>query len=267
MYCPGGEATRRRSATRLSRWPPMSAHASPPTVSVLVCAYTERRWPHLTQAIDSLRSQRRRPDEIVLVVDHDSSLLARADEAFPDVKVVPNVEPQGLSGSRNTGVHQSRGDIFVFLDDDAVADVEWLSWLIEPFDDPLVLGTGGFSSPVWEAPRPQWFPSEFLWTVGASWTGLPEQRARVRNPMGGTMAFRREAFVRVGGFSHGVGRIGHTHAGCEETEWAIRVQQAMPDPTFCTSRRRASSTTLRPTARRGATSCPGAGAKDGRRQS
>jgi len=245
----------------------MSAHASPPTVSVLVCAYTERRWPHLTQAIDSLRSQRRRPDEIVLVVDHDSSLLARADEAFPDVKVVPNVEPQGLSGSRNTGVHQSRGDIFVFLDDDAVTDVEWLSWLIEPFDDPLVLGTGGFSSPVWEAPRPQWFPSEFLWTVGASWTGLPEQRARVRNPMGGTMAFRREAFVRVGGFSHGVGRIGHTHAGCEETEWAIRVQQAMPDPTFCTSRRRASSTTLRPTARRGATSCPGAGAKDGRRQS
>ncbi len=120
----------------------MPALAPPLTVSVLICAYTERRWPLLSAAIDSLRSQRRRPDETVLVIDHNASLLARAAEPFPDVQVVRNVEAQGLSGSRNTGVHHSRGDVFVFLDDDAVADVDWLSSLIEPFDDPLVLGTG-----------------------------------------------------------------------------------------------------------------------------
>jgi GT2 family glycosyltransferase len=46
--------------------------------------------------------------------------------------------------------------------------------------------------------------------------------------MGSNMSFRREVLARVGGFSDGLGRIGSTPLGCEETELCIRVRQQMP---------------------------------------
>ena len=42
------------------------------------------------------------------------------------------------------------------------------------------------------------------------------------------MAFRRAAVERVGGFIPGIGRVGVTPLGCEETELAIRLRQDDP---------------------------------------
>ncbi|HWI75323.1 MAG TPA: hypothetical protein VNT55_25405, partial [Baekduia sp.] len=47
-----------------------------------------------------------------------------------------------------------------------------------------------------------------------------------RNPIGANMAFRRAACADAGGFSHGIGRVGKTPLGCEETELSIRVRAA-----------------------------------------
>ena len=47
-------------------------------VSAVVCAYTLDRWPDLVAAIDSARAQEPPPAEVVLVVDHNPELLARA---------------------------------------------------------------------------------------------------------------------------------------------------------------------------------------------
>jgi hypothetical protein len=43
------------------------------------------------------------------------------------------------------------------------------------------------------------------------------------------MAFRREAFELAGGFTDGLGRVGRTPLGCEETEFAIRLHRLAPD--------------------------------------
>ena len=40
--------------------------------------------------------------------------------------------------------------------------------------------------------RPRWFPPEFDWVVGCSYTGLPETVAPVRNLIGAAMSFRRQ---------------------------------------------------------------------------
>src|SRR4029453_16604472 len=45
----------------------------------------------------------------------------------------------------------------------------------------------------------------------------------IRNFMGANMSFRRDALVDVGGFSTGLGRVGSTPLGCEETELCIRL--------------------------------------------
>jgi len=198
-------------------------------VSIIVCAYTERRWADLLAAHASLAAQTRRPDQVVLVVDHNDALLRRARTALPEVTVTANAGAPGLSGARNTGVEVATGEVLLFLDDDAVADSSWVQRMLEPFADPDVLGVGGWADPRWERPgRPAWFPEPFLWVVGCSYEGLPTSTADVRNPLGCAMGFRRSAFDLVGGFSGLVGRIGGRPVGCEETEFAIRVLRAKP---------------------------------------
>ena len=48
-----------------------------PSLSVVVCCYTEERWGALQSALDSLRAQQHPVDEIAIVVDHNDLLLER----------------------------------------------------------------------------------------------------------------------------------------------------------------------------------------------
>jgi GT2 family glycosyltransferase len=198
------------------------------SLTVIVCAYTLDRWADLSAALESLRRQTRRPDQLVLVVDGDDELLARAVPAFPDVLCLANAGPRGLSGARNTGVAAATGDVVAFLDDDAAADPDWAELLLAGYADPAVIGVCGHVAPAFRAPRPAWFPDEFLWVLGCSYTGLPTERADVRNPIGANMSFRRDAFATAGGFDTAIGRLGADAAGCEETEFSIRARAALP---------------------------------------
>ena len=201
---------------------------SPRTVTVVICAYTEHRWDSLLNAIASLRVQRRLPDQILVVIDHNHGLLQRARSSFSsDIELVASVDEQGLSGARNTGVRLARGDVVAFLDDDAEADPGWLEELLERYR-PDVAGTGGVAVPVWPGRgRPRWFPLEFDWVVGCSYLGLPNRVTPQRNLIGAAMSFRRSVFDMVGSFDTAMGRVGSFPLGCEETEFAIRLRQVL----------------------------------------
>jgi GT2 family glycosyltransferase len=193
--------------------------------SVIICAYTTERWVQIVEAVTSVERQ---PlvDELVLVVDHNSELFERCREAWPEHRVVSNQLGRGLSGARNTGIGEASGDVLAFLDDDAVAAPDWMEMLADTFADPSVGGVGGLVRPRWARACPTWFPPEFLWVVGCSYTGQATHMTEIRNPIGANMAFRRSVFVEVGGFSDGLGRIGKTPLGCEETELSIRARAA-----------------------------------------
>ena len=204
-----------------------SGAAATATVTVVICAYTLERWDDIVAAIESLRRQSRPAEQVVLVSDHNPDLLARARCAFPDVLSVGNVGTKGLSGARNTGVSVATGDVVAFLDDDAAAGVQWVAHLLDAYRDDAVIGVGGTVVPAWKAPRPTWFPDEFLWVVGCSYAGLPTTRARIRNPIGANMSFRRAVFAAAGGFDPTMGRLGKDAAGCEETEFSIRAHTSL----------------------------------------
>ncbi|MEV0254886.1 glycosyltransferase family 2 protein [Streptomyces sp. NPDC050732] len=202
--------------------------------SVVICVYTEDRWEDILAAVSSVRAQSRAALETLLVVDHNASLLDRLTKEYKEtegVRVLANAGPRGLSAGRNTGIAVSRGDIIAFLDDDAVAERDWLRYFAEAFEDPRVLGVGGRTLPAWESGRrPGWFPEEFDWVVGCTYRGLPRGRVRVRNVLGGNAAFRRTAFAAAGGFATGIGRDGDKRPlGCEETEFCIRLTRTRPD--------------------------------------
>jgi glucosyl-dolichyl phosphate glucuronosyltransferase len=197
-------------------------------VSVVICAYTERRWGDLKAAVRSVVRQTAPPLEVIVVCDHNDVLLERVRVEMPSVVAVENAQPRGLSGARNTGVHAAAGEIVAFLDDDAIAAPDWLQWLLKPYEDASVMGAGGAVEPLWPEARPPRFPAEFDWVVGCSYRGLPDHRSFVRNPIGANMSLRRDVFGVVGGFLTDVGRVGTWPLGCEETELCIRVRRRIP---------------------------------------
>ncbi|MFI1164242.1 glycosyltransferase family 2 protein [Streptomyces sp. NPDC020801] len=225
---------------------------SDPGISVVICVYTEDRWEDILAAVSSVRAQSRPALETLLVVDHNQALLERLTKEFEEfeasgpeargpgasgpgvcgeVRVLANAGPRGLSAGRNTGIAASRGEVIAFLDDDAVAERDWLLRFAEGYADPRVMAVGGRTMPIWASGRrPDWFPEEFDWVVGCTYKGLPPGRVRVRNVLGGNASFRRTAFDAAGGFATGIGRDGDKRPlGCEETELCIRLSRARPD--------------------------------------
>jgi hypothetical protein len=210
-----------------------------PVISVVICAYTEDRWDHIGAALDSVRQQSLPSAEIILVIDHNRALYERAIAAMPDVTVVENESARGLSGARNTGAAQAKGEILAFLDDDATAHEDWLKFLADAYENPSVIGVGGLTVPRWQTARPAWMPTEFYWVVGCNYTGMPASGAPVRNLFGVNMSFRREAFELVpSGFPTGVGRAASGRPlGCEETEFCIKLAQISPHSLLVTDHR------------------------------
>ena len=195
--------------------------------SVVIAAHADERWSSLVRAVQSVRTQRPQPAEVIVAVDHNEALFARVRDALPYVTAVENDDMPGASGARNAGVARASTQYVAFLDDDAHAQTGWLATLLEPFEDPDVVGSGGRVDPEWATSAPGWFPSEFAWVVGASYTGLPVERARVRNVWSGNMAVRRDVFEAVGGFVVGFGKLGHASRP-EDTDLCIRMSASAP---------------------------------------
>src|SRR4051794_32466100 len=114
-----------------------------PSISVVICSYTDRRWDDFWRACASVERQLLDGDELVVVIDHNDALLARAQAEIPRAQVVANRGKQGLSDARNTGVATATGDVVAFLDDDAAARPGWLAGLRDTFAsaDVAVAGT------------------------------------------------------------------------------------------------------------------------------
>jgi len=199
-----------------------------PGVSIVICAYTERRWDQICTAVKSALGQDPKPAEVLLVVDHNAPLAARARRELAGVTVLESDGAPGLSGARNTGLRAATQPVTAFLDDDAEARSGWLASLIEPYDSPSVVATGGAVHPRWPKLAPRWLPPEFYWVVGCSYRGLPESTAPVRNPIGANMSVRTALALNAGAFDVTVGRVGTRPAGCEETELAIRLTASRP---------------------------------------
>ena len=86
------------------------------TVSVIITAY--RAAHTINRAIDSLLTQTRLPDEILVVDDGSPDDLATALSRYGErVKLIrkPN---GGAASARNLGIERSRGELVAFLDAD-----------------------------------------------------------------------------------------------------------------------------------------------------
>jgi glycosyltransferase involved in cell wall biosynthesis/SAM-dependent methyltransferase len=193
-----------------------------PCVSVVVC--TRNRPEALKKCLSSIRGLLPQPGEI-LVVDNDpsSGLTKTVISASPEVRYVP--EPRrGLSAARNAGIRNSRGAIVAFTDDDVEVHPGWVGAIQAVFRDEGIIATTGLVLPAELATPAQYaFQGDSLgWGWGyraldfdgnffrsMKHVGVPAWRLGA----GANMAFRREAFERVGFFDE---RLGAGTSGCSE---------------------------------------------------
>jgi len=179
-----------------------------PTVSVIICAYTDDRWSQLKKSVASAEAQTSPPIEIIVCIDHNEELLRKSEEYFRKGRpataipliVLANKYNGHLGSARNTATEVASGEVFAFLDDDAAAAADWLERLIAPYDDERVGAVGGAPLPVFEVRRPHWFPLEFDWVFGCAYRGLPLTRAPLGHLIGANMSARRSILREVGGF-------------------------------------------------------------------
>ncbi|MBV9818805.1 MAG: glycosyltransferase family 2 protein [Solirubrobacterales bacterium] len=173
--------------------------------SVVICAYTEARWPRLLGAVASARAQTLEPAEIIVCIDHNPELAERCREAWREsaggVRVIENRHFGRLGSARNTALEIARGDAVAFLDDDACAGPDWLLRLAELYNrEPHVQAIGCSPRPRFERDRPTWFPDEFDWVFGCAYRGLPTEREPVGRLIGAAMSVRTAAALAVRGF-------------------------------------------------------------------
>ena len=115
-------------------------------LSISVVIVTRNRAELLKDALASLASQSRQPDEVI-VVDNDSKDNTKEVALnFSDRLNIKYIyEPtRGIPHARNAGIRNATGDIIASIDDDCVADENWLKYIEIPFiKDPNVGVVGG----------------------------------------------------------------------------------------------------------------------------
>jgi glycosyltransferase involved in cell wall biosynthesis len=198
--------------------------------SVIISTYAESRLHYAVQAIASVHKQTYREHEVQLIIDDEGGLAraARSQVAAP-TRVIVNPHP-GMAQARNCGLQHARGDVVVFLDDDAVAEPDWLERLMAHYADDRVVGVGGRSVPAWEGPAAEWFPPELYWVLGCTYRGHPDRAGEVRNIIGNSMSYRTAVVQALGGFTLGRGRYWQITSGtAEETELCLRLRQRFPE--------------------------------------
>jgi glucosyl-dolichyl phosphate glucuronosyltransferase len=185
--------------------------------TVIICTYN--RAGNLPRCLDALSAQQgvEGRDWEVLVVDNNSTdntpeVVADLAKKLP-IKVRYEREPeQGLNYARNTGIRQSTGKYFSYVDDDILVSKVWLTSLIEAFDANDADAVGGRIHLDPSITLPKWIRPDTDMRGFLGYQDFGEDPLRLdghhRYPFGGNMAFNRRVVERIGYFNPNLGRKG-----------------------------------------------------------
>jgi glycosyltransferase involved in cell wall biosynthesis len=191
--------------------------------SIAICTYN--RANSLEDSIRAASEQRVEFDYEVIVVDNKStdgtkSVVRRMQEIYPHIRYVRE-ENQGIAYARNCAVHEARGDIVAFTDDDGIAQPGWLAALVEVFDRPEVGGVAG--KIVLDLPDeiPTWL-NPAMYSFLAAYDRGPEPK-ETDEAYTCNFAFRRAIAIELGAFSVKLGFCADKLLPGEDTDFARRL--------------------------------------------
>ena len=176
-----------------------------PEISLIIC--TRNRDHIISDTLNSALAQSLDVSRCeILIMDQSTN-----DETEKLIKNYPNfkyfrLNSRGLSISRNEGLKQSRGEIIVYADDDLIFGENYLSDIIDFFNNSELKPDmiGGKILPKYLAPKPDWIEGFLLGGLGYSDYGDEPRIYDIHPkhvPYGGNMAIKRKCLDEVGSFS------------------------------------------------------------------
>lgn len=195
-------------------------------LSVIICTYNRDKY--IYNVLRSLAENTLSPSqyEIVLVdnncTDNTRGECDRLVQDFPEVTLRYFLETnQGLSHARNRGIKESKGEILVYVDDDALVNKEYLQTYADFFKQHSEIdAAGGPIIPKYETEEPDWM-SHFTKALITGYKYLGDKvKEFPKNdyPGGGNAAYRASVFEKVGLFNVELGRKGDSLVGAEEKD-------------------------------------------------
>lgn len=195
-------------------------------LTAIICTYNRAKY--IGPLLESIAANDLAKEEYeVLLVDNNCTDNTReVCEAFmakyPDVTFRYVVESeQGLSAARNKGIQEAKGDIIVYIDDDALVDTHYLRDYAEWFAaHPETMACGGPIEPLYETAEPDWMSpyTKALLTAWMNYGTKVREYPHGRYPGGGNAAYRASVFDQVGLFNTALGRKGGNLMGSEEKD-------------------------------------------------
>jgi glycosyltransferase involved in cell wall biosynthesis len=116
----------------------------PAKLSASIVIVTINRAASLDRTLTSLNQIRYDNFEAIVVngpsTDDTAEVIARHAHKLRAYET----DQTNISVSRNIGLAHARGDVVIFIDDDAAPEPDWLEALLRPYADPEVATVGGF---------------------------------------------------------------------------------------------------------------------------
>ena len=195
-------------------------------ITLIICTYNREKY--IGPLLDSIaKNDYPTTDyEIVLVdnncTDNTHGVCEQFTAAHPQINFRYTVEPeQGLSAARNKGIKEAKGDIIIYVDDDALVDCDYIRIYAEYFaTHPETMAAGGPIEPLYETSEPAWMSpyTKALLTAWMNYGDKVREYPKGRYPGGGNAAYRKVVFDKVGLFNTELGRKGNLLLASEEKD-------------------------------------------------
>jgi glycosyltransferase involved in cell wall biosynthesis len=137
-------------------------------------------------------------------------------------------ERPGSSYARNRAVDEATGEFIFFIDDDALAEPDWLAEMLAEIERRELDAVCGLVLPRWTQVPPRWLGRSLFVRLAvhdeeALASLPPAQVETVHNYFSANVGFRRRTFDRFGRFRGELGVMGDNPMSGEDTELFARI--------------------------------------------
>ena len=201
-------------------------------ISVVICTYNRANF--ILESMQSLHTQTlsRAAFEVIIVnnnsTDHTESVCLNFIQSHPENHFYYYTElQQGASFARNTGAKYAQSPLICFMDDDAIADADYLERIIDFFHQyPDAGGLGGRIIPKYIPAEPAWMSYYVASLVGNfDYSKTVSKFSPNKYPLESNMIIRKNDFDAIAGFNVALpGVVGTLRIGGEGKDLFLRLK-------------------------------------------
>jgi glucosyl-dolichyl phosphate glucuronosyltransferase len=213
----------------------LPAHAPKMATSLTIAVPTHNRATTLAATLESVAAQHLPADldaDCVVIdnasTDDTADVVERIGTNAP-IRFRRVVEPRlGSSFARNRAFDESSAEFILFIDDDAIAQPDWVAQILETMVARELDAVCGMVVPQWLQEPPEWLGPR-LWVKLAVHdrrtieNSAPQDTENLANYFSANMGIRRTAVERFGRFREDLGVVGGNPISGEDTELYSRI--------------------------------------------